>query len=158
MARMFPSVSLNHAVLAPPPIAMLFFIERLACVLLEHDAPCLEFGHLRFDVVDLPIRLAGLGCPSVACRVHEDFGTSAFVNHAARIFLLERESNTLFIEFPRPRDVGRWNVRANRCLAQHESLLWQLAIDERGCALLVRVPHRHVVVNHALKDVSHHFW
>ena len=26
MARMFPSVSLNHAVLAPPPVAMLFLI------------------------------------------------------------------------------------------------------------------------------------
>ena len=94
---MFPSVSLNHAVLAPPPVAMLFLIA-MHSYFLEHDAPRLEFGHLRFDIADLPVaRLAGLGGPRVARGVHEHFGASAFVNHAPRVFRLRRESSYFFV-------------------------------------------------------------
>ena len=57
---MFPSMSLNHAVFAPPALTMLFFIVMPGIGLFEDDAAILEIGDFGFDVGDLPIGLARL--------------------------------------------------------------------------------------------------
>ncbi len=77
----------------------------------------------------MPVRLACLGCARVGGLVHEDLGPAALVDHAFRIFLLRRQSDSLLIEFSRPRHVGGWDVSANWCGSQHLILPLKLPVE-----------------------------
>ena len=66
-AMMFPSVSLNHAALAPPPVAMPFTVLSPGRVVLFKDntAPA-QVRDLGLHVRDLPECLARARCAGAA--------------------------------------------------------------------------------------------
>src|SRR4029453_12031494 len=55
---------------------------------LEDDAAALEFGDFGFAIINLPVRLAGLGGTGVRRRIEEHFGATTFVNHTSGVVLL----------------------------------------------------------------------
>src|SRR6185312_7147542 len=69
---------------------------------------------------------------------HEDLGAPAFVDDSASEFLLRPQPNGLFVESPRPRDVGDRDVRSNWCLAQHDYLL---AAPKTSAAMVTAAPN-----------------
>src|ERR1700704_6658912 len=111
---MLPSVSLNQAVFAPPPVAMLLVIF-MPGMLYSSNFTARDFRSATsgFHVGDAPIGLAGFGGAGVGGGVEEDFGAAAFVDYASGVFLFGLEADLLFVEFSGATEVGGGEVGAD---------------------------------------------
>src|SRR2546430_9644415 len=121
MAKIFPSLSLNHAVLAPPAVAMLFTVLIPGMSYSSKTTP-LDFSSATSASTSTTAQNAVLAfdVPAPAdgyIKTQEPL--PAFVDHTACVLLFGFQSDLFFVELAGSRHVGYWYVRNYRCVLQH---------------------------------------